>query len=112
MAGRRDEVFAVLQGATEPLSITAIADALGIHPNTARFHLDVLAKTGQVERVETEPAKPGRPASMFRRRMSERPGSKNGTSPAWRRSILCASTSMPTTSCPSSAMQAACVAPR
>lgn len=66
MVGRRDDVLTALRDANEPLSITAIADTLGIHPNTVRFHLDALTRTGQVELVETKHAKPGRPAAMFR----------------------------------------------
>ena len=48
------------------LSISEIAEDLAIHPNTARFHLEALVKTGQVEAVETERTKPGRPPLMFR----------------------------------------------
>lgn len=66
MAGRRDDVLTALRHANEPLSITVIADELGVHPNTVRFHLDALTRTSQVELVETEHAKPGRPAAMFR----------------------------------------------
>jgi len=65
MAGRRDDVLAVLRAAPAPLSITAIADELGIHPNTVRFHLDALVKTGRVECVEVDHTKPGRPPLMF-----------------------------------------------
>ena len=39
-AGRRREVLRVLRASGEPMSIVAIADALGVHPNTVRFHLD------------------------------------------------------------------------
>lgn len=66
MAGRRHDVLAVLRSAATPLSITEIADELGIHPNTVRFHLNALVKTGRAQRVEVFHAKPGRPASMFR----------------------------------------------
>ena len=66
MSGRRAEVLEVLRAADGPLSITAIALALGIHPNTVRFHLDALAEAGQVEAVEGGRTKPGRPPLMFR----------------------------------------------
>src|SRR5262245_19929372 len=66
MSGRRQDVLAVLRGADAPLSITAVADRLSIHPNTARFHLVALLRTGQVESVETDRSKPGRPPLMFR----------------------------------------------
>jgi predicted ArsR family transcriptional regulator len=65
MAGRRDAVLAVLREAAAPLSINQIADRLAIHPNTARFHLEALVKTGQAESAETDHAKPGRPPLMF-----------------------------------------------
>ncbi|MEQ4302008.1 helix-turn-helix domain-containing protein [Plantactinospora sp. B6F1] len=64
--GRRADVLAVLRTSPLPLSITDIAERLGVHPNTVRFHLDTLAGTGQVERVQAAPAGPGRPALLFR----------------------------------------------
>jgi predicted ArsR family transcriptional regulator len=66
MAGRRPDVLAVLRAAATPLSIIEIAERLAIHPNTARFHLEALVKTGQVESVEPDRTKPGRPPLMFR----------------------------------------------
>lgn len=47
------------------MSIVAIADALEIHPNTVRFHLDALVADGQAQRVESGPCGPGRPPQMF-----------------------------------------------
>ena len=49
----------------DPMSIVAIADLLGVHPNTVRFHLDGLVGDGQVERVEPSRKGPGRPPLMF-----------------------------------------------
>jgi predicted ArsR family transcriptional regulator len=66
MAGRRHDVLAVLRSAATPLSITEIAEQLAIHPNTARFHLDALVKSGRAECVEIDHTKPGRPPLMFR----------------------------------------------
>jgi predicted ArsR family transcriptional regulator len=65
MAGRRDDVLAVLRASSIPLSINAIAERMMIHPNTARFHLEALVKTGQAESVQSDHAKPGRPPLMF-----------------------------------------------
>ena len=48
------------------MSIVAIADFLGVHPNTVRFHLDTLLSDGRVERVEPGRKRPGRPPLMFR----------------------------------------------
>ncbi|QLL10155.1 helix-turn-helix domain-containing protein [Mycobacterium vicinigordonae] len=55
----------VLRASGEPLSILAIADELGVHPNTVRFHLDSLVRDGQVEQVEPARRGPGRPPLMF-----------------------------------------------
>ncbi|MBV8348339.1 MAG: helix-turn-helix domain-containing protein [Mycolicibacterium sp.] len=66
MAGRRDDVLAALRAAATPLSINEIAERLAVHPNTVRFHLEALVKTGQAEYAEVDHAKPGRPPLMFR----------------------------------------------
>ncbi|MGV0656366.1 helix-turn-helix domain-containing protein [Mycolicibacterium thermoresistibile] len=66
MAGRRDDVLAALRAAGEPLSIAEVAERLAIHPNTARFHLETLAKRGRVEMIKPSRTKPGRPPLMFR----------------------------------------------
>lgn len=65
-ASRRREVLRVLRASGDPMSIIGIADVLGVHPNTVRFHLDGLLGDGQVERVEQGRTGPGRPALMFR----------------------------------------------
>lgn len=64
--GRRTQVLQLLRDANEPLGIAEIADRLGIHTNTARFHLDTLVDNGQVERTRAEPGTPGRPPQLFR----------------------------------------------
>lgn len=66
MSGRREDVFAMLRGADGAMSIAEIAERLDIHPNTARFHLDALVKSGRVQAVEIDRTKPGRPPLMFR----------------------------------------------
>ncbi|WP_421840435.1 helix-turn-helix transcriptional regulator [Mycobacterium sp.] len=65
-AGRRREVLRVLRASGASMSIVAIADELGVHPNTVRFHLDSLVGGGQVEQVEPGHSGPGRPPLMFR----------------------------------------------
>lgn len=55
-----------MQAADEPLSIAQIADELGVHPNTVRFHLDTLVEEGRVEHTEPDHKGRGRPALMFR----------------------------------------------
>lgn len=50
----------------EGLSVLQVAEAVGIHPNTARFHLETLARDGALE-TGTAPAEGrGRPARIFR----------------------------------------------
>jgi len=41
------------------MGVAELAEALGIHVNTVRFHLDKLAASGQVERVEPARGTPG-----------------------------------------------------
>ena len=62
----REGVLAVLRGVASALTIPQIADELGVHPNTVRFHLDTLVTEGRVERVEPDRRRPGRPPLMFR----------------------------------------------
>ncbi|UXA08938.1 helix-turn-helix domain-containing protein [Mycobacterium sp. SMC-2] len=77
-AGRRREVLRVLRASRDPLSIAAIADMLGVHPNTVRFHLDSLVGDGQVELVELDRKGPGRPPLMFRAvRQMDRGGTRH-----------------------------------
>lgn len=56
------------------MSIASIADALDVHPNTVRFHLDTLVSTGRVEQVASDRKGPGRPALMFRATQRMDPG--------------------------------------
>lgn len=77
-ASRRREVLRVLRTSPEPLSIAAIADVIGVHPNTVRFHLDSLVGDGQVELVELGRKGPGRPPLMFRAvRQMDRGGTRH-----------------------------------
>ena len=55
----------ILRASSAPMSIVAIADELGVHPNTVRFHLDSLVNAGHVVQVEPGRNGPGRPALMF-----------------------------------------------
>ena len=60
------------------MSIVAIADVLGVHPNTVRFHLDSLVGDGQVEQVEPDRKGPGRPPLMFQAvRQMDRGGTRH-----------------------------------
>lgn len=67
-AGRRQTIVDFIKASDSPVTVAAIADGLGIHPNTVRFHLDDLVARGQVERVPGDTAGPGRPPHVFRTR--------------------------------------------
>lgn len=76
--GRRDQVLAILRAARDPLSINAIAERLGVHPNTVRFHLDGLVAAGRIEQLSGDIDGPGRPANVYRaRREMDRNGPSN-----------------------------------
>lgn len=64
--GRRDVILQMLRTSAEPRSIASIADELGVHPNTIRFHLDALARAGRVEQVLGDSPGRGRPPILFR----------------------------------------------
>ena len=65
VAGRRGEVLQLLRDTNVPLDIAEIAGRLGIHANTARFHLETLVGRGQVERTTAERGALGRPPLLF-----------------------------------------------
>jgi predicted ArsR family transcriptional regulator len=48
------------------MRIADIAEQLGVHPNTVRFHLDALVADGRAERVEPERKGQGRPPQLYR----------------------------------------------
>jgi predicted ArsR family transcriptional regulator len=77
-AGRRPEVLQTLRASSDPMSINVIADALVVHPNTVRFHLDSLVGDGLVQQVESASKGPGRPALMFQAvRQMDRGGTRH-----------------------------------
>jgi predicted ArsR family transcriptional regulator len=67
-AGRRQAIVDFIKASDSPVTIATIADGLGIHPNTVRFHLDDLVARGQVERVPGESSGRGRPPHVFQAR--------------------------------------------
>ena len=64
--GRRDVILQMLRASAEPRSIASVADELGVHPNTVRFHIDALLRAGRVEQVLGDSAGRGRPPILFR----------------------------------------------
>lgn len=59
---RRTEVLEVLRAAGEPLGVREVAGRTGVHPNTARFHLDALVSAGLAARAPQSRPSPGRPS--------------------------------------------------
>ena len=62
---RRGQVLRLLRDAAGPMAIGEIAERLGIHVNTVRFHLESLVRNGQVERTTAGSGNPGRPPQLF-----------------------------------------------
>jgi predicted ArsR family transcriptional regulator len=62
----RAHVFDLLRAAGSPVGVQEIADRAGLHPNTARFHLDALVEAGLAARAPKERTTPGRPSMAYR----------------------------------------------
>jgi len=62
----RSRLVAALREADGPLDIRELADAVGLHPNTTREHLERLVAAGLVERETMRPVGRGRPAFRYR----------------------------------------------
>lgn len=64
LARAQSAVVAALRG-REPTSAADLAQLLGLHVNTTRFHLDRLVAAGVVERHDDTRVSPGRPRVLF-----------------------------------------------
>jgi predicted ArsR family transcriptional regulator len=62
----RAHVLDLLRAASSPAGVRDIADQAGLHPNTARFHLDALVDAGLAARAPKERTTPGRPSMAYR----------------------------------------------
>lgn len=62
---RRAEILRVLRERTTATA-AELADAVGVHPNTIRFHLRILERSGDVVREQVPSRTPGRPELRFR----------------------------------------------
>lgn len=62
---RRTLVADLLRAADAPLGVAEVAERLGVHTNTARFHLEALADEGRAERTEEQRSGPGRPRTVY-----------------------------------------------
>src|SRR5438105_4127997 len=71
---RHAEVLEALRNAGTPLGVADVARQLGIHVNTARFHLDALVAAGAAISTPEPPSGPGRPRTVY----SARPGMDRG----------------------------------
>jgi predicted ArsR family transcriptional regulator len=72
--------LAALRKAGEPLGVAEVAEQVGVHVNTARFHLDSLVEGGTVVRSVEHPSGPGRPRTVY----APRPGMDRGGSREYR----------------------------
>ena len=62
----RAHVLDLLRAAGSPVGVRDIAGQAGLHPNTARFHLDALVDAGLAVRAPKERTTPGRPSVAYR----------------------------------------------
>lgn len=67
----RTRVLDLLRAANGPLGVQDIADETGLHPNTARFHLDALVAARLATREPRPRDTPGRPSMAYRAADSE-----------------------------------------
>src|SRR5215469_16446682 len=61
----RARVLDLLRAVDRPLGVQEIAEQAGLHPNTARFHLDALVDAGLVTREPQSRESPGRPSMVY-----------------------------------------------
>jgi predicted ArsR family transcriptional regulator len=65
LGASRTRTLEVLQDAGQPLGVHEIAELVGLHVNTARFHLDGLVDVGLATRSREARSEPGRPRSVY-----------------------------------------------
>lgn len=61
----RAGVLDMLQAADRPLGVREVAQRMGLHPNTARFHLEALVAAGLAVREAEDRQTPGRPSICY-----------------------------------------------
>lgn len=61
----RARVLDLLRAARGPLGVQEIASQAGLHPNTARFHLDALVQAGLASRERQQRESLGRPSMAY-----------------------------------------------
>lgn len=70
----RGRVLDLLGAAAGPLGVQDVAERAGLHPNTARFHLDAVVNAGLATREPSPRETPGRPSMAYRATESDGPG--------------------------------------
>jgi predicted ArsR family transcriptional regulator len=65
MSDSRQAVVDALRRADDPLTLSALSEATGLHSNTLREHLDALMAHGIVRRSSAAPTGRGRPAGLY-----------------------------------------------
>ena len=65
LSAARTRVLEYLQSSSEPLTPAQVAQALGLHDNTARLHLEGLVAAGLAQQRAGEPAGRGRPPTTY-----------------------------------------------
>ena len=55
----------MLRAVGSPVGVREVADRMGLHPNTARFHLDALVDAGLAVRAPQARVAPGRPSTGY-----------------------------------------------
>lgn len=63
--GRRTHIIQLLRDAKEPMSVETVANQVGIHVNTARFHLESLVDAGLASRETEVRTQPGRRRVLY-----------------------------------------------
>ena len=69
----RRRLLKLLRRSDAPLDVYELAAATGLHITTVRFHLDVLARAGQITAQKTPRTTPGRPRTVYTIRTEEAP---------------------------------------
>lgn len=65
LGASRAHVLDLLRAAGGPAGVQDLAEQAGLHPNTARFHLEGLAGAGLAVRAPAPRATPGRPSMLY-----------------------------------------------
>ncbi len=65
LGASRSRVLEFLQRTDRPVGSAEVARSMGLHPNTARFHLDGLVAAGLAERTVEQREVPGRPRALY-----------------------------------------------